>query len=440
MVLLRVKFAFLLFFYHYKIGLSGGFVSAIPALLWLGIDYSFIALLLWMVSAAFFGLFFAVPLRKYCIIQRQLRFPTGTATAVAVDALFQSSAAGSHGSSERIALEDSGFTRDCKEASFPIAAHSHPALQKASVLMLSLGMALVWTLIGFFIPFLYNAPVFFWLQSLSGISFFAAASNWRWSLNLSPAFVGTGMLMGIRNASSLFLGSLLAFALLGPLFVGVNSVNRMWGMDNPSKDPSAQFWLLWMGVIMMITGSFTEFLLHLPYSDVFNFIVNCKESCSSVVVGTVGRLYQSDEPFRRFEDEPCADDRDVPVQPASRDQSSDTQRISLPSSDQDIATNHPIQNSPDNNLMQDWTSPAQRVPTSWFVSGLIAVVSFTMSILVPFFHLHWYQVILAIVLGFVFSLIGKSLSLTTGPPPSHAPLHCASMEYLKPHCHHLPLC
>jgi uncharacterized oligopeptide transporter (OPT) family protein len=38
-------------------------------------------LILWSLSIAFFGVFFAVPLRKQTILKEQLKFPSGTATA-----------------------------------------------------------------------------------------------------------------------------------------------------------------------------------------------------------------------------------------------------------------------------------------------------------------------------------------------------------------------
>lgn len=51
-------------------GLSVGFVSAIPALYRLGlmsdaVTKDVIPLLLWSMAAAYYGLFFAIPLRKY---------------------------------------------------------------------------------------------------------------------------------------------------------------------------------------------------------------------------------------------------------------------------------------------------------------------------------------------------------------------------------------
>jgi uncharacterized oligopeptide transporter (OPT) family protein len=42
-------------------------------------------LIFWGVGVAFFGVFFAVPLRKQVIIREKLKFPSGTATALMYD-------------------------------------------------------------------------------------------------------------------------------------------------------------------------------------------------------------------------------------------------------------------------------------------------------------------------------------------------------------------
>lgn len=46
------------------------------------IHLSTLQLAFWAFGVAFFGVFFAVPLRKQVIIREKLRFPSGTATAL----------------------------------------------------------------------------------------------------------------------------------------------------------------------------------------------------------------------------------------------------------------------------------------------------------------------------------------------------------------------
>jgi uncharacterized oligopeptide transporter (OPT) family protein len=45
------------------------------------------SLLLWTLSVAFFGVFFAVPLRRQVLLRERLRFPSGAATAELIHVL-----------------------------------------------------------------------------------------------------------------------------------------------------------------------------------------------------------------------------------------------------------------------------------------------------------------------------------------------------------------
>jgi uncharacterized oligopeptide transporter (OPT) family protein len=65
---------------------------AIPVLYWIGflqppLTRDLLSLILWTLAAAYYGLFFAVPLRDMTILRQKLPFPTGTATAHVIRAL-----------------------------------------------------------------------------------------------------------------------------------------------------------------------------------------------------------------------------------------------------------------------------------------------------------------------------------------------------------------
>ncbi len=82
-------------------GLSVGFITAIPALYRLGlmsdtVDQDIVALTLWSISAAFYGLFFGIPLHKYFVVKQDLPFPTPRATAYTILALHESSNGQNH--------------------------------------------------------------------------------------------------------------------------------------------------------------------------------------------------------------------------------------------------------------------------------------------------------------------------------------------------------
>ena len=87
--------------------LSAGFVGVIPALEKLlkpseggPLKLSITQLILWSLGVAFFGVFFAVPLRKQVLIREKLKFPSGTATALMISLL--------HGGEGGATNDDSG--------------------------------------------------------------------------------------------------------------------------------------------------------------------------------------------------------------------------------------------------------------------------------------------------------------------------------------------
>lgn len=74
--------------------LGCGFVGVIPALNYLlkpeengPLDISLWKLIIWSVGICFFGVVFAVPLRREFIIREKLKFPSGTATALMIKVL-----------------------------------------------------------------------------------------------------------------------------------------------------------------------------------------------------------------------------------------------------------------------------------------------------------------------------------------------------------------
>jgi len=74
--------------------LGCGFVGVIPALNFLlkpeengPLDISLWKLIVWAVGICFFGVVFAVPLRRQVIIREKLKFPSGTATALMIKVL-----------------------------------------------------------------------------------------------------------------------------------------------------------------------------------------------------------------------------------------------------------------------------------------------------------------------------------------------------------------
>lgn len=222
-----------------------GFVGIIPALGLLTSDdhaegpivLSGWQLVLWSLGVAFFGVFFAVPLRKQTIIREKLRFPSGTATAEMISLLHQPS------TSEKTQQNNTNLRRrharpneqeDQPLLSSPsstssyspppvsnspsnvaLASLSHDhhstndSLQqerqqeqhiseeswslKLHALIISFSLSSAYTLLSYFFPIIYTLPLFNWL-SFNTIDFM----GWEWYFTPSLSYVGQGIIM-VRN-------------------------------------------------------------------------------------------------------------------------------------------------------------------------------------------------------------------------------------------------
>jgi hypothetical protein len=85
----------------------------------------------------------------------------------------------------------------------------------------------------------------------------------------TPAFIGSGMLIGMNSALSMFAGSFLAWGFIGPLLVHYGEcIGLQLYEDDPQWDslysfislsklgqrtPSPRYWLLWPGVMIMVS-------------------------------------------------------------------------------------------------------------------------------------------------------------------------------------------
>jgi uncharacterized oligopeptide transporter (OPT) family protein len=196
---------------------AAGLVSAIPAMKMLGYELTMMELFIWAISVAYLGVFFAVPLRRQMIIIEKLRFPTGTATAETILAIF---------------------------------ATGDEAKRKSKALLNMALFAAVLTLASFFIPALGHPPIIKWI----GLGMISA---WGFSILISPMMFGAGILIGPRIGLSLLLGAVLSWGILGPisLQMGWTSGAIMSYADGPRG------WLLWPGVALMVTDALMALVL-----------------------------------------------------------------------------------------------------------------------------------------------------------------------------------
>ena len=199
---------------------AAGLVAPIPAMTLLGHDIPWPSLVLWSLAVAFLGVFFAVPLRRQVVEIDKLRFPTGTATAETILAMF---------------------------------SKADEALAKARVLIWSGVIAGLFTLAYHFVPQLESPPIEEWLN----IGFITLAATWTFKVYLGPSLLGAGILIGPRVVLSLVAGAVIAWAVMGPI-----AQARGWATgDVMSYKDGPRGWLLWPGVALMVSEALTALAL-----------------------------------------------------------------------------------------------------------------------------------------------------------------------------------
>ncbi|KPM35939.1 hypothetical protein AK830_g10610 [Neonectria ditissima] len=242
-------------------GMSGVFVAGLPAMYRLDLlsddpksDFGRILTITFV--CAFFGLFAAVPLRKFFIInvarELNLVFPTPTATAMTIRSMHA------------------------------VGSGAADALRKIKALGYAFVGAFLLIVVGQYADgILHNWHIFTWFYIWSGYSNPALLDpeNWGWYIQLTPAFFGSGILVGLNAAFSWWGGTVFAWAFAGPLLVHygeciglqasedprwerLTSFGSLSGTTDPDYVPSPRFWFLWPGVMVLIVYSLIEFFIH----------------------------------------------------------------------------------------------------------------------------------------------------------------------------------
>jgi len=212
---------------------AAGMLAPIPALHMLGYEIPWWALGLWSASIAYLGVMFAVPLRRQYVVQEKLRFPTGTATANTIMAMF---------------------------------AKAEEAIIKARVLIWTAVLAFcftigidLWSRLGIESwPSLDQIPLHVWTGGA-----LATAASWGFLVYVGPMPFGAGGLMGIRVCGSLLAGSIVGWAILGPL-----AQSQGWAPGGPMQYHDAatgiwgpRGWILWPGVAIMVADALVSLAL-----------------------------------------------------------------------------------------------------------------------------------------------------------------------------------
>ncbi|KAI0009328.1 OPT superfamily oligopeptide transporter [Xylariaceae sp. FL0662B] len=247
--------------------LGCGFVGVLPAMEYLlksseqgPVNLSIWKLIIWSLGLCYFGVVFAVPLRRQVIIREQLRFPSGFSTAVLIDVLHgkgQIQSAGALDSSKAatfgsLAFENRPLMRmDADDDDDRGHSVDSPSQIEASkklgwqrnirLLLITFGVSGFYTLCTYFFPVLRNLPVFGTV----------AADTWLWTLNPSLAYVGQGIIMGPSTTIHMLLGAVVGWGILSPI-----AKFRGWAPGSIDDwEAGSKGWIVWTSLAIMLADA-----------------------------------------------------------------------------------------------------------------------------------------------------------------------------------------
>lgn len=228
--------------------LGCGFVGVLPAMNYLlrseeqgPIVLSTWQLIIWSLGLCYFGVVFAVPLRRQVIIREKLKFPSGFSTAVLISVL--------HGKTGLVKEDTMPHTGTVSGGSNAVELVDEEDVERQKqqwksnvrLLLVCFLISGVYTFSTYFFPVLRELPVF-------GVT---AASTWLWTLNPSLAYVGQGIIMGPSTTIHMLLGAILGWGILSPL-----AHYRGWA---PGKiddwENGSKGWIVWTSLAIMLADA-----------------------------------------------------------------------------------------------------------------------------------------------------------------------------------------
>ncbi|KAI1350930.1 oligopeptide transporter [Xylaria sp. FL0043] len=239
---------------------GAGLIGVIPALEYLILEpvrLSFGQLCAWSMGISIFGLVFAYLLRERVILRENLRFPTGTASALMLNVLYgKEGSQATHESAETLIVEgplESGQEDGTGEESGWRSSFT--------ILTRALGLSAIYTLLTYFFPVLQNIPIF-------GTT---ASSQWLWSFNASLGYVGQGIITGPVVLLNMVVGAVIGWGILSPL-----AKNLGWAPGPVGDwDTGARGWIIWMSLSAMLAEALVDLGFFL-FQDIRTFVADYK--------------------------------------------------------------------------------------------------------------------------------------------------------------------
>lgn len=374
--------------------LAYGFVGVIPAIekfltpeeagTSAPIKLSIPQLFAWSLGLAFFGVYFAVLLRKQIIVREKLKFPSGSATATMIAVLHHSEIPVNATGVEAIPIEgqsllqraqsaqrdsfDSTADGECDQVTELEHISKNTYSQNISILLYSFSVSAAYSITTYFVPILRDLPIF-------GSNM---AKNHMWTFQLSPAYIGQGIIMGLPTVTSMLFGTVLGWAILGPM------AQHLGWATGPVDDwkTGAQGWILWISLTIMLADTVISFIATTSISLYKGWKSRTRTVASSNFWNTALSLFKQ--------------------QPSPESLNNQYQSIPSTTNDDESATDE-FKADED----QD-ASPKHLVPNYVTVTGLvssvilcIAAVKLVFGVLCPV-----YPIICAVILALFLSVLG----------------------------------
>ncbi|KAL2876784.1 OPT superfamily [Colletotrichum sp. CLE4] len=264
--------------------LGCGFVGVIPAMNYLlapeeqgPLNIPLWKLIIWSLGLCYFGVVFAVPLRRQVIIRERLRFPSGFSTAVLIGVLHgQTRKAGpdavSGGFASLVPDQDSkpDLTLESSRnhnvadpenanSEMPESGSQDDWAQNVRLLLICFGVSGLYTLSSYFLPALRSIPIF-------GTN---AAGIWLWTLNPSPAYIGQGIIMGPETTLHMLLGAAIGWGVLSPL-----AKYRGWAPGSIDDwETGSKGWIVWVSLAIMLADAIVS-LSYIAFRPLAQHVAN----------------------------------------------------------------------------------------------------------------------------------------------------------------------